>query len=236
MMITWKHNEASFTAPWSLDNKIEIFETRVFGWQLHQADLMANGGTDLHGKATQPIADSGFAVLQICLSYFEMIAKYRDGIVHTRQSGTYFKKGIGWVFPQFDTATYPAMEPLLDKLFEGGRCGLYHASMTHPGIAVRGGTADSIVLDAPSNHLLLNPHKLPIDLKAHLNSYVTALRDTTQTILRTAFETRFDSDNGIVTIAGFTPAPAAVAPVSGARAPSATLGASGVAPGTAPSL
>ena len=44
--------------------------------------------------------DWDFATLKVVTSYFEMIAKYRDGFNQPGQSGEYFKKGLTQVFPE----------------------------------------------------------------------------------------------------------------------------------------
>jgi hypothetical protein len=41
-METRRHG--SHLAPQTVQDKVEIFYERVLGWQLHIADLMANGG------------------------------------------------------------------------------------------------------------------------------------------------------------------------------------------------
>ena len=45
MWITWKHQDTDFVMPLTnIDHKIEIFYERIWGWQLHIADLCINGG------------------------------------------------------------------------------------------------------------------------------------------------------------------------------------------------
>lgn len=190
-MITWRHTDADFPYPWTLDTKILIFYERTWGWQLHIAELIANGGIHLNRTEVAPIADAGFAVLQICLSYFETIAKYEDGYDRSGDSRNYFKMGVKSVFPRLAAQH---LEPLLDKLYVGARCGLYHGSMTCFGVAVSGDTAEAIVYDAAQGSLTINPHRLPSELAAHLRSYRQKLSDASQTRLRTNFEKRFDME------------------------------------------
>lgn len=71
MQVSRKHNDADLAWPLKIEDKINIFYEQVWGWQLHVADLIANGKCPIDGEAgVQSIPDSGFAVLQICLSYF----------------------------------------------------------------------------------------------------------------------------------------------------------------------
>jgi hypothetical protein len=43
-----------------------------------------------------------YAVLDILMSYFEMIAKYREGYLRTNKSRIYFKKGVRFVYPELN--------------------------------------------------------------------------------------------------------------------------------------
>jgi hypothetical protein len=46
MWITWKHEETDFEAPLTFEQKVDVFYEQTLGWQLHIADLVANGGLD----------------------------------------------------------------------------------------------------------------------------------------------------------------------------------------------
>jgi hypothetical protein len=67
------------------DKKIEIFQNRVNGWMLDIA------------KQCACIPHSGFAVLGIILSYFEMIGAFNRGVTDGTGSRE-FKDGIQSVF------------------------------------------------------------------------------------------------------------------------------------------
>lgn len=104
MWITWKHEDTNFVAPLTFEQKVDVFYEQTQGWQLHIADLVANGGTTFGdfklGKAGDPvpcIRHSGFAVLHICLSYLELIGSL---VTATPQSPTKtFENGVRAVFP-----------------------------------------------------------------------------------------------------------------------------------------
>jgi hypothetical protein len=101
MWITWKHRDSDFSWPPPFEEKVEIFYHRTLGWQLHIADLLANGGQPLGESTTvQHLRHSGFAVLQICLSYFETIGQYEQEKLATKTSTEYFKEGVRSIFPQ----------------------------------------------------------------------------------------------------------------------------------------
>ena len=44
MWITWNHQDSDFPQPLTITDKVEIFYQQALGWQLHIADILANGG------------------------------------------------------------------------------------------------------------------------------------------------------------------------------------------------
>jgi hypothetical protein len=194
--ITWNHQDTDFSKPWTIEDKTEIFYERIYGWQLHVADLMVNGGLLLGtDQRIQAIPHSGFACLQVCLSYFETIAKYREGFAREGHSREYFKKGFLMVFPKLNQADRAILNLLLDSLYEGARCGLYHASMASPGIGL--GQCSGPIGLSDNNDIVINPNNLPIFLKQYLNNYRDQLRDSQNLELRANFEKRFDCDYSV---------------------------------------
>jgi len=79
------------------------------------------------------------ALRKSCTSYFEMIAKYENGYAKTRRSEEHFRLGVYSVFPELRnfqaSANVPGVQGnvvsivdcVLDVLYEGLRCGLYHS-------------------------------------------------------------------------------------------------------------
>src|SRR5579863_8335553 len=183
MWVAWNINsEKILWPPPTIEEKIEIFYQRTLGWQLQIADLLANGGHPLGESCTvRPLAHSGFAVLQICLSYFETIGHYEDHGAPPRGVGSeaYFKKGVRSVFPQLLTNNNEnVVDELLAKLYGGARCGLYHNSMTVPNVGLGqppGGEA--MGYDPNTKLLAISPERLPKALKQHLESFRAHLLD-----------------------------------------------------------
>src|SRR5437773_5833142 len=97
-MITWKYDDGQIPWPPTFEQKVDIFYHRLLGWQLHVADLTSNGGKPLmHGEDTKPLPSlphSGFAVLHICLSYFETIGQYQRINPATTRDGDFFREGV----------------------------------------------------------------------------------------------------------------------------------------------
>jgi len=69
--ISPKHTTEDFKNGLNLDDKIDVSIARVEGWQLGVANEMIQ----------KKIPHRKFAILMIVISYFEMIAKYRDGYI-----------------------------------------------------------------------------------------------------------------------------------------------------------
>jgi hypothetical protein len=126
--ISPNHMANDFSWPLSLEDKITLFYEQTLGWQLDIADQVINGLVTKDGRILRsPIPHSGFASLSIVLSYFEMIAKYRDGFSTNGRSREYFRKGVHQVFKDWDNIAPACADQLLDLLYESARCGLYHA-------------------------------------------------------------------------------------------------------------
>lgn len=195
MWITPKAQDTDFAWPLALEDKITIFLDRTFGWQLDIADCCINGiknaGDELLAK---PIAQSGFAVLHIVLSYFEMVAKYQDGFMTNGKSEFYFKQGVYSVFPHLINESSSMVDSLLNILYFGARCGLYHGGMTDHRIVVTGEISYPMILDISEPRLQINPALLVPSLKSHLSEYGSQLRNPDNEVLRRNFEKRFDFD------------------------------------------
>lgn len=195
MWITWKHEHTKLVAESQIAEKIEVFQHRVWGWQLHIADLVINGGKSHDGtKNFEEIPHAGFATLHILLSYFEMIARYETGNIGKDQSREVFIEGVQSVFPQVKEFPYAPTRKFLNLLYGDVRCGLYHMSVPGSGVAI-GKTGVAIQYANNPPQILIDPHELARALKNHFEHYTNTLKDPNQTDLRKAFERRFDCDN-----------------------------------------
>lgn len=199
MWITWKREDTNTPWPPAFEEKVEIFYERALGWQLHIADLVANGGQPLgESFSVKRFEHSDFAVLQICLSYFETVGHYSRLNPGTGINGYFFKEGVRAVFPELLSSYGEAVENLLERLYVGARCGLYHNSMTIPGVGVGRPPGESaLAFDPDSKHLVISAKRLTTTLKHHLCEFRTQLLDPQNVDLRQNFERRFDEDNGL---------------------------------------
>jgi hypothetical protein len=195
MWISPKFQEVDFHWPLCLDDKITLFEDQIRGWKLEIAEHMINGKSGNDEKdIQQPILHSGYAVLDVLLSYFEMIAKYCDGYTKHGKSSWYFKRGVHLVFPTLSNYPPSIVEELLDALYIGARCGLYHAGLTDSRIILTGQEKADLRFNLANEKLIINPHLLPKTLTAHLQHYIGELRDPNNIELRENFERRLDFD------------------------------------------
>lgn len=197
MWITWKDKDDQLIWPLTIETKIDIFYQQILGWQLHIADLIANGGAPLGEESTiQPIRHSGFAVLQICLSYFETVGKYQSPSVVGDQEN--FKLGVQAVFPLLQNIPSKVRGRLLKAFWKEARCGLYHNSRTGRGVGLGQPPNGEAMTYVPEVQLLvISPERLPKALKEHLERYRTELLDPSETERRRCFERRFDGDFGV---------------------------------------
>jgi len=194
MKITWKDEDVDVVWPLTIESKVNIFYHQTLGWQLHVADLLSNGGEELgNGRKVESINHSGFAVLQICLSYFETIGKHH---AVKRRDGDNFKAGAEDVFPELRKIPEKTRQDLLDILYKDARCALYHNSRTHGVGLGQPPNGEAIAYDPVVRKLVINPHQLPRVLKSHLDRYRTELLDPKNVVARQHFEGWFNKSFG----------------------------------------
>jgi hypothetical protein len=202
MKITWTHDSREIPWPPSFEKKVEIFYHRTLGWQLYIADIISNGGKPLSHEENPvelpSVPHSGFAVLQICLSYFETIAQYQSANPQNMSSTALFREGVRAVFPELAVGDQADVAAFLDVLWVQGRNGLYHVSMTRGGIGLGQPGNDIAMAFIPSKkQLVIDPHVLPKALISHLKLYCDQLLDPQKADLRQRFEAMFDKENGL---------------------------------------
>jgi hypothetical protein len=177
------HTIDTFQGPLTLDQKIEIFIARVKGWQIQPALDMRE----------RDIPHRGFAQLAIVTSYFEMIAKYREGYLGEWDSSHYFKRGMLYTFPEL-----PADErDLLDAFYKRVRNGLYHLGITSLNVTLFDGIPGSFGFHQEMGELVISPDKFAEDIAIRFDSFANELRDHNNIELRRNFEARFDHDNDL---------------------------------------
>lgn len=178
--ITPYHQASDFHDYGSVYTKILIFQEQTLGWQLDIADTCINGGLP-------SMRHSGWAVLMMAFSYFEMIAKTQDGYAKEGKSEDYFRRGVLDVFPELSQD--PRREEILKILYRSVRCGFYHAGVAQGRIRI---SSTCEVLSYDGKFVRINPHQLVPRLKEHLQRYLSQLRQPESSDMRERFQARFD--------------------------------------------
>jgi hypothetical protein len=179
--ISPKYTTLDFPNGLTIDNKIDIFADRVAGWQIGIAkEIIKN-----------KIQHSGFALLSIVFSYFEMVGKYLSGYDGEYESRKHFKVGMKYSFPDFG----PEEEVFYNTLYSSVRSGLYHIGLTKGNVMLIGNIPGSIGFSSEKNQIVIWPELLVQDIDKSFNKYIEELRDPKNEIRRKNFEVRFDSDN-----------------------------------------
>jgi hypothetical protein len=199
MWISWKHRKSDYPNPLTFEQKVEVFYEQTLGWQLHIADLVANGGTTFgesnpaqSGYEVRGIRHSGFAVLHMCLSYFELIGTLVTSKAARLSDTAKFKAGVKAVLPNLFKGTSDD-DALLRVLYKGGRCGLYHLGRPRAHVGL-GQPPDSVPIayDSNSGIVIISPERLPVALKKHLEMFKADLLNPANTALRNEFAKSFD--------------------------------------------
>jgi hypothetical protein len=170
-----------FSGELTLENKIDIFVDRIDGWQLGIAKKIIQ----------HEIQHSGFALLHIVFSYFEMIGKYSSGYIGNEASRSNFKKGVRLTFPEIEAEE----EKFLNILYKSVRNGLYHLGMTKINVVLRCDIPGSFGFNSEKSLLIICPDRLVQDLDIRFHTYAAELRNPQNVELRKNFEARFDYDN-----------------------------------------
>jgi hypothetical protein len=170
----------------SFDEKVTIFRDQILGWQLDIGDACINGGLEV-------MRHSGFAVLSIVFSYFEMIAKMQEGYRGTRKVRPYFNRGVIDVFPELRCAAPVVRNEVLRILYQSARCGLYHGGLTQRRVSISADYEKPMIYDVHARSVRINPHILVPHLKSHFRNYIKALTSSSEHEgIRVNFERRFD--------------------------------------------
>lgn len=170
--------------PLTIEEKLKVFRDRVCGWQL-----------DIARETIEQNGDSGFAVLHIVTSYFEMIAMYING-PGRMGSSKYFKAGVNAVFPELRTEKKRHVRWFLRSLYKNLRCGLYHQGMTRAGVILTGDLDQPYRfedLGSGASRIIINPKLLVDRLHDHFNSYIETVEDPANATGRANFQAMFDS-------------------------------------------
>jgi hypothetical protein len=173
-----------FPGKLTLDNKIDIFVDRISGWQIGIAKEIIKHN----------IQHSGYAVLQIIMSYFETIGKYSSGYIGDHGSKVNFKIGMKRTFPEIGAEE----EEFLNSFYEDVRNGLYHVGLTKTNVVLICDIPGSIGFHQERKQLAICPERLVEDIDIRFTVFSADLRDPKNEELRKNFELRFNYDNSLL--------------------------------------
>lgn len=162
---------ASKASPGSFDDWVDIWEDRVWGWQLEHAENLLQQGPN-----------AALAALHLAVAFIEPYEVFRTGQSSQGRSKRYFVTGFNRLFQGVQPPLSPAqLDAVADAIYVEVRCGLFHGGMTGtrvyltndvPGIKVQ--------LDPKTNtvqQVLLNPAVFVQGVVTEFRSFVARLRD-----------------------------------------------------------
>jgi hypothetical protein len=155
-----------------IETKILIFEDRINGWFLDVANKLKENN------------EAGFVIVMISLGYVEGIQQYVEGAGSDTGSKDCFVRGIKRIFTLDDR-----YDTLIENLYKGARCGLFHNFMTSSSISISGDYPDVILFN--NNVISINPHKFIDCIRKDFEKYVEDLKNKENIVVRSNFEKRF---------------------------------------------
>ena len=185
--------------PYSLDDKLTLFECRVDVWQFGSAvQILKQIEASDHPSAW---SHSAYSLVWILTSYFEMLGKTLNP--RSRSSGTAgddFAAGFRDVYPQYTVTTADGRnvpDVRLQHAWTILRNGIYHLGYTKRGVVLHNSSSttedfDGLLIPQSENIYTMafgvNPHSLTRTLLNHFPTFMVRLRDPNNKQLRTKFE------------------------------------------------
>lgn len=168
----------------NIDEQIGSIERYVLQRQLLIAEHLAKAFQQ--GDPTDPLSESGFAIVSIVLSYFEMISQFESGSSSDGNSKEYFIRGFRSVYP-----TAVLSDPDIKEIYAWARCGWYHSAMPKNETGLSRDATQAF--EKERSYLVINPTKLVQDVQQHFLDYLAKLRNPAFAKERCNFQTYFRS-------------------------------------------
>ncbi len=182
--ISWNYSSDEFKAGGTSSTlKLKIFFHHIWGWLIYPAEYLANGGPTRLDEAFQRrftevaptylgLDHSGYAVLQIVLSYFEMIGGCVLPGAGKASSTQKSCAGLRHVLEHAAGVVLPEDHRFPSIFYKKVRCGQYHGVLQVPGVLL---SRDFPPLACEGEQLFINPHLVPSLLEKHLIVYCNAM-------------------------------------------------------------
>ena len=155
----------------TLENKIDVFEDRIYGWQIRIAKKIIRHEID----------HAGLALLQIVVCYFEMLGIYLSGYIGDHRSPSNFKIGFRATFPEIGARE----EEFLNTFYDSVRNGLYHIGLPKAGVILHCGDHGSVGFLPGTRNLVVCPDALVDDIDIKFHKYINDLHNPENAELKT---------------------------------------------------
>ena len=169
----------------SMDQMLLLFECRVDVWKFGPAVEMLKA-MDVAYDQTGIWAHSGYALLDVTCSYFEMVGKVLNS--DSRTSGTAgldFNYGFCDVYQDFGAAgsdrtdaAFPLVKAFRDRL----RNGMYHLGYTKTDLMIHNQPSTwpedfMVIPQGGRDYYLVNPHGMTRTIVSHFGGFMSRLRN-----------------------------------------------------------
>lgn len=155
----------------TVDDMIDRLEMYVLKRQIGIAKPLAD--EFLNESSTSPFKESGYAILSIMVSYFEMIEQFITGQSSRRQESSFFVSGFRKVYPHASFMN----DNQIRQIYAWVRCGMYHEGMTKEKTMLSRYYLEGVALHGQEIHI--NPGKMVEEIRSHFCNYIYGLRNLT---------------------------------------------------------
>lgn len=194
----------SIPKPWSLENKINIFECRVEVWQLGVAVEILK---EIEAHQIPSIwSHAGFSLISVAFSYFEMIGKSLNPNSMKKGSA---REDFNWGFCDVYDEYKPTSNSYKDEDISSDvvgfrdrvRNGIYHLAYPKKGVGIHNdksiSTKDFYIKDyydvaGVQRVYWVNPHRMICTIVDHFPTFIARLNNPNFNTLRDKFEKFFD--------------------------------------------
>ena len=151
------------------DEMIQDMERYVLERYLGIAQVLADEFRN--ANSTSPLKQSGYAILSVVMSYFEMIESWSKGCCSPNgKSRDYFTDGFKKMYSGLGLS-----DAEIHEVYDMARCGMYHRGMTKPETPLSRNYSTAFA--KVGNEWRINPWRLVEDIKAHFSGVVNTLRE-----------------------------------------------------------
>lgn len=150
-----------------IDDMIDRVERYVLNRQIHVAEFLAREFLDEF--SSHPMQRSGFAILSIIMSYFEMVEQFASGESSRNRSAESFSRGFRGVY-----SCSTMSDEQIRSIYRWVRCGMYHGGMPDNQIHLSRHFSSGFAFE--SGVLGINPGLAVREIREHFEGFISELR------------------------------------------------------------